>query len=124
MKKTADKQILKLNYCKEDMDAKLVSINPIRIPSSKKLYVYNIKQRRLAEYSSDSVSGFEVRGSTIYNWDEETSRIATLRKPNEMIPKVINGTSIQINKLWDSLTTKISKPTGRINKDCILLRVE
>jgi hypothetical protein len=26
-------------------------------------------------------------------------------------------------RVWDKLTTKISVPNGRINKDCVLLRV-
>ena len=70
------------------------------------------------------MNGFEVKGSTLYNWDEDMSKITTLRKPDEILPQILNKTERQITSLWDTFTTKINKPTGRINKDCILLRVE
>ena len=121
--KLSDEQVAKLKYNKEDIDSKLVSINPVLIPNKNRLFVYNVKQRRLIEYVSDSTKGFEIRGSTIYNWDESLSRATTLRKPLDILPSILANTEKQLEKLWDSLTTKIKKPTGRINADCILVRV-
>ena len=120
--KTSDKQVERLQYMKESIDDKLVSINPVLIPGSHKLYVYNTKQRRLFEYTTDSINGFEVAGTTIKNFDAE-SRVTLLRKPEEILPSVLNKTEKQIEKMWSNITTKIGKPTGRINADCILLRV-
>ena len=76
----------------------------------------------LYRYKNESVSGFEVRGSTVYNWNED-SICMRLRKPDDILPDILTKTENQIDKLLSSLTTKVSKPTGRINKDCILLRV-
>ena len=121
--KASDKQVEKLNYKVQDDEAKLVSINPIMIPGKNKLFVYNTKQRVLAVYSNDSASGFEVKGSTVYNWDEKFSMSTTLRKPDDVLPQILTKTEKQIEKVLSSLTTKVKKPTGRINKDCILLRV-
>jgi hypothetical protein len=121
--KASDAQIIKLNYCNSDITSKLHSINPVMIPGASRLYVYNIKTRKYTMYTSDSTSGFEVRGSTLYNWDEN-SKITTLRKPDEVLPLILNKTAFQLDKLWKTFTTKINKPNGRINKDCILLRVE
>tara|TARA_B100001093_G_scaffold520461_1_gene616233 strand:+ start:896 stop:2056 length:1161 start_codon:yes stop_codon:yes gene_type:complete len=121
-KKTSDDQVKNLNYMKEDVDAKLMSINPVMIPSKNCLFVYNTKNRMLYRYKNESVSGFEVRGSTIYNWNED-SICMRLRKPDDILPDILTKTGNQIDKLLSSLTTKVSKPTGRINKDCILLRV-
>lgn len=121
--RTSDKQVERLQYCNEDLDAKLASINPVLIPGKHKLWVYNTKQKRLAEYSCDSVQGFEVSGTSIKNYDD-SSRTAILRKPDVILPDILARTEKQIDKnIWGSLTTKITKPTGRINKDCILLRV-
>lgn len=120
--KTSDKQVERLQYMAESIDDKLVSINPVLIPRSHKLFVYNTKQRRLFEYKTESAHGFEVSGTTIKNFDEE-SRVALLRKPEEILPQILNKTEKQIEKVWDTITTKINKPTGRINSDCILLRV-
>ena len=121
--KTSDKQVERLQYKQEDIDAKLASINPVVIPGKNKLWVYNTKQRTLAEYSTDSAHGFEVSGTTIKNFEDGSSRITKLRKPDDILPEILNRTERQIDKIWGTLTTKINKPTGRINKDCILLRV-
>ena len=67
---------------------------------------------------------FEVRGSTVHNWDQDFSRQAVLRKPEEVLPQILNKTIKQIDNVWNNLTTKVGKPTGRINKDTILLRAE
>ena len=96
--------------------------NPVLIPGSNYIWMYNVKQKKLTEFMTSSATGFEVRGSTLYNW--ETGRVATLRKPDEILPQILNKTVKQIDKIWDGLTTKIGKPTGRINKDCVILRRE
>ena len=40
-----------------------------------------------------------------------------------MLPIVLSKTEKQLDKFWQDITTKISSPNGRINKDCILMRV-
>lgn len=121
-KKSSDAQVEKLQYCKEDDDIKLTSINPILIPGKKKLYVYNRKNRKLIQYTTTATDGFLISGTSIKNFDDE-SKQATLRKPEQILPDVLNKTELQISKLWSNITTKVDKPTGRINADCILMRV-
>jgi hypothetical protein len=120
--KSSDAQVAKLQYCTEDIDAKLTSINPIMIPGKHKLYVYNTKQRKLAEYVTTATTGFEISGTSIKNFDKKESKTATLRKPDEVLPMILNKTEKQLEKIWDTITTKITNPTGRINSDCILMR--
>jgi len=120
--KASDQQVSKLKYCEEDDDVKLTSINPVLIPTKHKLFVYNRKNKKLIEYTTDSIGGFEVSGTSIKNFSG-SSKQATIRKPDEILPMVINKTEKQLEKLWDSLTTKVSIPSGRINADCILMRV-
>jgi len=122
--KSKDAQIKNLKYLQDDVDAKLVSIHPALIPNEGKLWMYNVKTRKLTEFITSSTDGFEIRGSTLQKWDEERSRITTLRKPDEVLPQILNKTEKQIDNLWKTFTTKIGKPTGRINKDTILIRVE
>lgn len=118
-----DKQVEKLKYLKESIDFKLTSINPIMIPTSFRLYVFNTKQKKLFEYVTNSTKGFEVKGTTLQNFDAKLSRCITLRKPDEVLPNVLNKTPKQIDNLWNTLTTKTGECNGRINQDCILLRV-
>jgi len=118
--RSRSKQVEKLNFLQE-LDG-LESISPLLIPESNYFWMYNVKSKKLTEFETSSATGFEVRGSTLYNW--EKGRCATLRKPDEIIPQILNNEVKQIDKVWNSLTTKIGKPTGRINKDTILLRRE
>ena len=121
--KASDKQVEKLKFMPENIDAKLISINPILIPGKQKLYIYNCKNKKLQEYVTTATSGFEIGGTSIKNFDKENSKQATLRKPDEILPMILGKTERQIEKIWDTLTTKIDNPTGRVNADCILLRV-
>ena len=122
--KARDAQVKNLKYLKDDEDSKVISITPVLIPQAGWLWTYNIKTKRLTEFKTSSTNGFEVRGSTLYNWDEKESRQAVLRKPLEILPQILNKTNKQIDNVWSNLTTKVTKTTGRINKDTILLRAE
>ena len=122
--RSKESQIKNLKYLQDDVDAKLVSIHPALIPNEGIFWMFNVKTRKLTEFVTSSTNGFEIKGSTLHNWDEERSRITTLRKPDEVLPQILNKTEKQIDNLWKNFTTKIGKPTGRINKDTILLRVE
>ena len=51
----------------ENVDAKLISINPVLIPGKNKLYIYNCKNKKLQEYVTTSTSGFEISGTSIKN---------------------------------------------------------
>lgn len=121
--KAADKQVAKLKYCKENMEYKVVSIIPIQIIGSMRLYVFNTKTREITEYVSDSANGFEVKGTTLQGINVELSRKVKLRKPNDFLSIVQSKTPRQIDNEWQKLTTKSSVPNGRINDDCVLLRV-
>jgi hypothetical protein len=120
--RAADKQVSKLNYCKENNEFKIVSIFPIQIVGSMRLYVFNVKTRELTEFISESVNGFEVKGTSLQNF-AGGSRKVRLRKPDEFLSIVQSKTPRQIDNEWQKLTTKTSEPNGRINKDCVLLRV-
>lgn len=121
--KTADKQIIKLNYAKDSAEYKLTSINPTSIVGATRLYTFNVKQRVLTEYVTHLPKGFEVKGSTLQGIDPNLSRAIRLRKPEEQLSIFMTKTPTAINKFWSTLTTKtIDNVNGRINNDTILLR--
>ena len=121
--KSADKQVAKVQYKKEDTEFKLVSIPPIKIVGGTRLYTFNTKTRALTEYITQDVKGFEISGTSIKNIDKVNSRTVKLRKPDAFLPFVLGKTPNQVDKEWKSLTTKTSVPNGRLNGDTILLRV-
>jgi len=121
--KSVDKQVAKVQYKKEDNDFKIVSINPIQIPTKTRLYAFNTKSKMVIEYVTESPNGFEISGSTIKNISTGLSRTVCLRKPLDFLPIVLQKTPKQINDAWETIKTKTKVPNGRINKDTILLRI-
>ena len=121
--KAADKQISKLQYKNLDDEYKIVSMHPIGIIGKRRLYTFNTKHRELNMYYTDDPKGFQVSGSTLKRFDKEQSIKIRLRKPNDILPLVLNKTPIQLQKELSALKTKVQVPNGRINKDTLLLRV-
>jgi len=118
-----DKQVSRIKYQKEDSEFKIVSINPAQIVGKVRLFVFNTKYKELSYYQTDHPKGFQISGSTIKNFNRETSIKIKLRKPMDFIPILLDKTSNQIQKELDGLSTKCKEANGRINKDTILLRV-
>jgi len=118
-----DKQVSRIKYQKEDSEFKIVSINPAQIVGKVRLFVFNTKYKELSYYQTDHPKGFQISGSTIKNFNRETSIKIKLRKPMDFIPILLDKTSNQIQKELDGLSTKGKEANGRINKDTILLRV-
>jgi hypothetical protein len=120
---SVEKQIAKIQYAKENKELKIVSINPALIIGCNQLWVFNTKYRKLVRYDAIGPAGLSIKGTTLQGYDVEASMSKTLRKPDEVLPRVLNGGKIVIRKLMDELNSKSSVPNGRINGDTILLRV-
>lgn len=119
-----DKQIAKLKYKQEDINYKITSIPPAQIIGKTTLFVFNTKNRKLTHYIAvDDIKGFTIKGTTLQGFDPDKSVSLTLRKPLDMLPDIIKRTPKQLEKVLNSITTKPSKPNGRINNDTILLRI-
>ena len=120
---SAQKQIAKLKYCKENAEHKIASIDPQRIVGAYRLLAFNVKYRMLIDYVAQNEKGLSIKGTTLQNVDESNTRSIRLRKPDEFLPIVLGSTAKQINKAWEKLTTKESKPNARIGSEVVLLRV-
>lgn len=119
-----EKKVGKLKYKTEDADNKLISINPIKILGSQQLWIYNVKSRKLGVYIATDSAGLGVKGSVIENYKYSESISKTLRKPKDVLPRVLDGGKIILRKVMGEINSKPSELNGRINKDTILLRVE
>lgn len=113
------KKVKALKFKKEDRDLKLVSIQPEKIIGAYELFVYNTKDRKLTRYVARTRDGLMVKGGSITEFDKDNSEVRMLRKPAEVLPKVLE----KKKKIMEGLTTKGSVPSGRITTDMILLRV-
>ena len=119
-----EKKIARLKFKKDDTENKLVSIDPIKIMGAEKLWVYNIKTRKLGVYVARDDAGLAVKGSSIENYKYSESISKTLRKPKDVLSRVLDGGKVVLRKVMGEINSKPSELNGRINKDTILLRVE
>jgi hypothetical protein len=116
-------QIVKaLKYKKEDPSLKVMSIDPINIVGATSVWIYNSKYKKLTVLHTNSPIGLSVKGTTIVNVDEKISQCKTLRKPDEIIQKVLTGGKVILKNLMSQIKTKDSPAIGRINADTLLLR--
>jgi len=120
---SVEKQISRMQFMPENVEYKIASINPSSIIGSNQLWVFNVKYKNLRVYNAMGPAGFSVKGTTLQGFDPDNSYAKALRKPHDVLPQVLNGGKRVLNNLMGNLTTKATEPNGRINKDCILLRV-
>lgn len=110
--------VARMKYMKEDGDLK--SVNPVDLIGSKEAWIYNTKYKKLMKYASADNSGLSVKGTTLINYSTVDSVGKTLRKPEEVLQ---NFTRKWLNDSLKKLKTKASTPNGRVNQDCIILKV-
>jgi len=119
-----EKVVSKLKYLKEEKTLKLVSINPVDIVGAAELWVYNTKTRKLFKYVADSLQGpLGVKGTSITGYDEVKSVGKTLRKPEEKLKEFSKATKVQLRKFLEDIKATETQGNGRINADCVLLRI-
>jgi hypothetical protein len=117
-----EKQVAKLNYCKSfQLKGKTyTSVEPKELINKKVAYVYDYKQNKLSVYYS---KGFSVKGTTIIEFDEEKSWSKKIRNANNILDHIIDSSSIGLKNLSEMIKTTNYKPTGRINQNCIIIKV-
>jgi hypothetical protein len=115
-------QTAKLKYQREYSELKILSINPEAIVGSHQLWLYNTKDRKLAVYNSTKLGGLTIKGTTLQGFSEELSEIKKIRKPQIMLPKLLDGGKVVLKHFMEEIKAKPQKATGRINGFTILLR--
>jgi hypothetical protein len=121
--KSVDKIIEKLQYKKEDNEYKTASINPADIIGASQLWIFNTKTRKLGCYNATDAAGLNVKGTTLTNFNEETSVQKTVRKPEIVLPATVKAGKVALRKVLPDINAVEQALTGRINSDTILLRV-
>lgn len=120
--KSAAKQVKKIKFMSNFEELNLKSINPEKIIGASNLWVYNTQYKILLNYIAEKDKSFEIKGTTLLNFDENLSVGKRLRKPEEVLTTIMSGGKIVFRKTFESLKTKEIKTTGRINEHCILLK--
>lgn len=119
-----EKVIARLKYAKEHKELKLVSINPAEIVGASELWVYNTKTRKLGKYMAASYKTLTVKGASIADYDEQKSVAKTLRKPDEQLKEFAKAGKVALRTFIKDIRATEILLNGRINTDCVLLRVQ
>lgn len=119
--RSVEQRVAKVKYKVRDDSFKIVSVSPDRMIESNQIWIFNTKDRFLYKYNSER--GMTIKGTTLQDFDEATSFKKKIRKPDSILPKVLNNGKVKLRKLMDTIAAKETKVTGRISKDMIILRV-
>ena len=109
-----------VKYMKEYTELGIKSVAPEKIIGSSEVWIYNTKYKKLQVYRS--VGALGIKGTTILNYDVATSGAKTLRKP-ELVKGYADMTKRNLANEFKNLKTKEAAVNGRINQDCVILRV-
>ena len=121
--KPASALVAKLQFLPEFKELNITSVDPKGIINAPQLWVYNPKTRNLSVYHAVGRSGLSVRGTTITGYDTDASITKKVRKPEQVMPQVLNAGKVDLRSIMKNLSTTESKANGRINKDTIILRI-
>lgn len=121
--KSASQLVTKLKYLKESNQYKIASIDPSKIINSSILVIFNTKNRKLGYYVAADSTGLSVKGTTITGFDETKSVSKTLRKPEQILPTVLQNTKPMFMKTYSQINSTDSALNGRINDQIVLLKV-
>ena len=122
--------VKKLKYAVNFPELGLASLHPTDIVYANEVWVYNTKTRKIGVYYAKTIdpknmqrpgTGIMVKGTTLQDFDEETSTQKTLRKPAEML-KGFEAGKMKCKKSFDELTTTPTKMNGRFNEHTIILK--
>lgn len=121
--KPAGEVVKRLKYMKEFAELGLKSVSAPSIVGATELYVYNTKYRKLQYYKAIEGDMLTVKGTSLLNYDTANSSSKTLRKPQEQLTPMLTMTKRPLSNAYKAIKSKEATPNGRINEECILLRV-
>lgn len=123
-RKQTTKYILRKFTCMEkDDDLKIHSIDPKSILGAEQLWFFNTKTRKLGVFYADSEKGLGINRKSISGYDEEKSVWKKIRKPENVVPGIVDLGKVQLRKVMDEINCVASPVSHRISNETILLRV-
>lgn len=121
---SVEKQVSKFKYQKVEETLKLVSVHPSKIINATEVWAYDTAKRKLHYYIADShVGSLGIKGTTILGFDAVKSGIKTLRKPAEVLKKLMAGGKPSSRKVFDEVNAVQTIPAGRSSDNLIILKV-
>ena len=117
------KLVERVNFKKEDNELKIVSVAPVELVGAKQVWIYNTKYRKLMVYNAADKAELTVKGTTLLNYDTTTSQAKSLGKPSVVLQELLSATKISLRTFFIKLPRVASAVNGRLNEDCVILKV-
>jgi galactitol-specific phosphotransferase system IIB component len=115
--------VSKLKYQKDAPEFGIKSELPTKIIGASEVWVFSTRYRKLFVYRAQDGLQLSVKGTTLLNWNPETSSGKILRKPLEILPSFATATRRPLKVLFDTIRTSVLEPTGRFSDETIILKV-
>lgn len=118
-----EKQASKMKYQKSDETLKLVSVHPGKIINATEVWAYDTAKRKLHYYvADDHIGTLGIKGTTIIGYDSMKSGVKTLRKPSEILKKLMTGGKPSSRKVFAEINAVQTQPNGRTSDNLIILK--
>jgi hypothetical protein len=125
-KKPTDKAkvVKRLRYLQEFKDLDIKSENPVDIIGASEVWYYDVKRKRLGVYKSEFSGGLGVKGTSIDNYDVDSSYEKTVRKPDEVLAMFKKARANGLHKFMnDGIRGKKMIVRKRLQPNSVLLRI-
>lgn len=109
-------------FLNNDDSLKIKSITPEKIIGANEVWLFDTEKRKLIRYKANDGDNLTVKGTTILNWSFEKSSQKTVRKPEEIVEGIKNGSKSEINKIFSAIKAVDMEVKGRTNKNILILR--
>lgn len=110
----------KVKFMKDFPEFGIKSVHPSTIVGAVEVWIYNTKYKKLQVYRA--TEKLSVKGTTITGYEIAQSSAKTLRKPEE-VKLYADMNRRSLTAAYKDLKTKESVINGRINEECIILKV-
>lgn len=118
-----EKQVSKVKYLKSFEELKLTSLHPAKIIGATEVWAYDTAKRKLWYIVADShVGTLGVKGTTIMGFDTSKSGVKTVRKPADILKKLMNAGKPAARKLFTDINAVHAQPNGRTNENLVILK--
>lgn len=112
----------KVKYMLEYAELGIKSVHPVNLVGASEVWIFNTKYKKLQAYRALDGQKLSVKGTSLLNYDVSNSSSKTLRKP-EQVKDVISMAKKTFATFFKNLKTKDAAVNGRINEECVILKV-
>lgn len=119
-----EKQASKIKFLKSFEEFKLTSVHPAKIVGATEVWAYDAAKRKLWYLVADShVGTLGVKGTSIFGFDAAKSGVKTVRKPAEVLKKLMAAGKPAARKIFAEINSVQAQPNGRSNENLVILKV-